>query len=74
MILKYINSPKRNLNYLRIISYIKNDNSLSISDKTRLLCKRAEDEDNNKVLREGESRSYQIGFRQIIKNYILLLK
>lgn len=63
MILKYINSPKRNLNYLRIISYIKNDNSLSISDKTRLLCKRAEHEDNNKVLREGESRSYQIGFK-----------
>lgn len=63
MIIKYINSPKRNLNYLRIISTLKNDNYLTISDRTRLLCKRAEYEDNNKVLREGQSSSYQIGFK-----------
>lgn len=63
MIIKYINSPERNLNYLRIISTLKNDNYLTISDRTRLLCKRAEHEDNNKVLREGQSMSYQIGFK-----------
>lgn len=63
LIVKYINSPERNLNYLRIISTLKNDNDLTISDRTRLLCKRAEHEDNNKVLREGQSMSYQIGFK-----------
>lgn len=63
MIIKYINSPERNLNYLRIISTLKNDNYLNISDRTRLLCKRAEHEDNNKVLRVGQSMSYQIGFK-----------
>lgn len=62
MIIRYINSPERNLNYLRIISTLKNDNDLIISDRTRLLCKRAEQEDNNKVLKEGHSMSYQIGF------------
>lgn len=63
MIIRYIKSPKRNLNYLRIISTLKNDNNLTISDRTRLLCKRAEQEDNNKVLREGQSMSYQISFK-----------
>lgn len=63
MIIRYINSPERNLNYLRIISSLKNDNNLTISDKTRLLCKRAEHEDNSKVLREGQSMSYKISFK-----------
>lgn len=63
MIIRYINSPERNLNYLRIISTLKNDNYLTISDKTRLLCKRAEHEDNDRVLREGQPLSYQIGFK-----------
>lgn len=63
MIVKYVNSTERNLNYLRIISTLKNDNDLTISDRTRLLCKRAEHEDNNKVLREGQSMSYKIGFK-----------
>lgn len=44
MIIRYINSPERNLNYLRIISTLKNDNDLIISDRIRLLCKRAEQE------------------------------
>ena len=63
MIIRYINSPERNLNYLRIISSLKNDNNLTISDKTRLLCKRAEHEDNSTVLREGQSMSYKISFK-----------
>lgn len=63
MIIRYINSPKRNLNYLRIISTLKNDNHLTISDRTRLLCKRAEHEENNKVLREGQTMSYHIGLK-----------
>ena len=60
MILKYINSPERNLNYLRIISSLKNDNTLTISDRTRLLCKRAEKEENKKVLKESFSIPYKI--------------
>ena len=67
MIIRYINSPERNLNYLRIISTLKNDNHITISDRTRLLCKRAENEDNNKLLREGESMSYQIGVKAYYK-------
>ena len=63
MIIRYINSPRRNLNYLRIISTLKNDNHLTISDRTRLLCKRIEQEDNSKLLREGQSMSSQIGFK-----------
>lgn len=63
MIIRYINSPKRNLNYLRIISTLKNDNHLTISDRTRLLCKRAEHEENNKVLREGQTMACHIGLK-----------
>ena len=59
MVLSYITNPKRNLNYLRIISSHKNDNVISISDKTRLLCKRAEKEENDNILKDGQTNCYR---------------
>lgn len=74
MVANYINSSERNLNYLRILSSLKNDNTLTISDRTRLLCKRAEHEENNKVLRDGESMSYQIGLQANYKNLLPIVE
>ncbi len=59
MVLSYITNPKRNLNYLRIIGSHKNDNVISISDKTRLLCKRAEKEENDNILKDGQTNCYR---------------
>lgn len=64
IIIKYINGEQRNLNYLRVISNLRNSDQLSISDKTRLLCKRAEEEENQKILEKGEviSRTIELKF------------
>lgn len=60
IIIKYINGEQRNLNYLRVISNLRNSDQLSISDKTRLLCKRAVEEENQKVLENGKVISRKI--------------
>lgn len=48
----YINSDNPNLNYIRLISQIKNDNNLNISPKTRLKAKKIEEKLNDECLKD----------------------
>lgn len=74
LILNYIASTERNLNYLRIINSVKNDNTLSISDRTRLICKRAEQEENERVFKDGHTMSYKIGVSVDFKKYYPIIE
>lgn len=73
IIIKYINGEQRNLNYLRVINNLRNSDQLSISDKTRLLCKRAEEEENQKILENGEVISRKIEMKFVFSKEIPLV-
>ncbi len=56
ILLKYLDNPKANLNYIRLIEKSRDSNQLKISDKTKYIAKKRSKELNDEILEKGHSQ------------------
>ena len=64
LLIEYLQRKDANLNYVRLILFVKNSNCLRVSDKTRLLAQKRERALNDEVLNNGSATqiTYQVEY------------